>query len=74
MERHLSKKKFTSECTPAYLSTVREFIFENVVQVLVEQRRSRGMFDAMFRDAEWDADTDLSMGASGERQFQPKGS
>lgn len=66
VDRELSKKKFTSECTAAYLATIRGFIAEHVVHKLAENRKSRGMFEALERDDEWDEDTDLSMGASGE--------
>ena len=65
IDRELSKKKFTTECTAAYLATLRGFIAENVAQKLGEQRKSRGMFEALEREDEWDEDTDLSMGASG---------
>ncbi|OBZ66630.1 DNA-directed RNA polymerase III subunit rpc1 [Grifola frondosa] len=49
VDRELSTRKFTSECTAAYLATIRGFPWH---------------FDALERDDEWDADTDLSMGAS----------
>ena len=65
IDRELSTKKFTTECTAAYLATLRGFIAENVAQKLGEQRKSRGMFEALEREDEWDEDTDLSMGASG---------
>ena len=61
-----SQPRFVSECTAAYISTVRGFIQEHVAKRLAEVRESRGMFDALERDDEWDADTDLSMGASGK--------
>ncbi|KAI0084185.1 beta and beta-prime subunits of DNA dependent RNA-polymerase [Irpex rosettiformis] len=64
VDRELSKKKFTTECTAAYLASLRGFIAENVAQKLAEQRKSRGMFEALEREDEWDEDTDLSMGAS----------
>ena len=66
VDHELSKKKFTSECTAAYLATIRGFISENVAQRLAEIRKSRGMFDALEREDEWDEQTDLSMGASCE--------
>lgn len=64
VDRELSTQKFTSECTADYLATIRGFIMNNVT-LLVEHRRYRGMFDALEREAEWDQDTDLSLGASG---------
>ncbi|ETW84605.1 hypothetical protein HETIRDRAFT_473329 [Heterobasidion irregulare TC 32-1] len=64
VNRELSQPRFVSECTAAYISTVRGFIQEHVAKRLAEVRESRGMFDALERDDEWDADTDLSMGAS----------
>lgn len=65
MNRELASEKFTSECTAAYLATIQGFITDHVVHKLAEARSSRGMFEATERDDEWDADTDLSMGASG---------
>jgi DNA-directed RNA polymerase III subunit RPC1 len=64
VDRELATDKFTNECTTAYLATVRRFITDRVIRKLVELRRSRGLFEAMERENEWDADTDLSMGAS----------
>jgi DNA-directed RNA polymerase III subunit RPC1 len=66
----LASEQFISECTAAYLATVRGFITEHVVHKLVAARGSRGMFEATERENEWDADTDLSMGASG-KSFSP---
>ncbi|KAH9935894.1 beta and beta-prime subunits of DNA dependent RNA-polymerase [Epithele typhae] len=64
VDRALATPKFTSECTAAYLATIRKFLSENIAQKLADIRKRRGMFDALERDDEWDADTDLSMGAS----------
>jgi DNA-directed RNA polymerase III subunit RPC1 len=65
VEHELTTKRFTSECDAAYLMAIRSFITEHVVHRLAATRRSRGMFDALERQAEWDADTDLSLSASG---------
>lgn len=43
---------------------VRGFISENVALRLAEIRKSRGMFEALEREDEWDEETDLSMGAT----------
>ena len=67
MDEELSSKKFTRECSEAYLSILRNFIYDNVVKALADERNKHGMFDALENEDEWDADTDLSMGASGER-------
>lgn len=32
---------------------------------MADVRKSHGMFEAMEREDEWDAETDLTMGASG---------
>jgi DNA-directed RNA polymerase III subunit RPC1 len=66
----LASEEFISECTAAYLDTIRCFITEHVVHKLAAARGSRGMFEATEREDEWDADTDLSMGASG-KSFSP---
>lgn len=60
----LSKPKFTTECTAAYIETIRRFLTDEVATRLVRLRRTRGMFDASERFDEWDEETDLSMGAS----------
>jgi len=65
VDQELATPRFSSESSPAYLETVRKFIFENLANKLADTRKSRGMFDALEREAEWDEDTDLSMGASG---------
>ncbi|EIN10167.1 beta and beta-prime subunits of DNA dependent RNA-polymerase [Punctularia strigosozonata HHB-11173 SS5] len=62
-DAELSQSKFVSECTAAYRATVRGFVTEHIAHRLAEVRRSRGMFDALEREDEWDSDTDLSMGA-----------
>jgi DNA-directed RNA polymerase III subunit RPC1 len=67
VDRELSKKKFTTECTPAYLATLRGFIAENIAQRLAAIRKSHGMFEAIDREEEWDENTDLSMGASSKQ-------
>ena len=43
---------------------IRGFVSENVAHKLGEIRKSRGMFEALEREDEWDEETDLSMGAS----------
>jgi DNA-directed RNA polymerase III subunit RPC1 len=65
VDRELASEMFTSECTAAYMATIRGFITDHVVHKLAEARRSRGMFEATEREDEWDVETDLSMGASG---------
>ena len=64
VDRALATRRFTSECTAAYIATIRKFISENIAQKLGEVRKAHGMFEALEREDEWDADTDLSMGAS----------
>ncbi|OCH86035.1 beta and beta-prime subunits of DNA dependent RNA-polymerase [Obba rivulosa] len=64
VDRELATRRFISECTPAYLATVRGFISEHIVDRLAEVRRQHGMYDALEREAEWDEETDLSLGAS----------
>jgi len=65
VDHELATPRFKNECTPAYLDTVRKFIYDNLAHKLAESRRGRGMYDAMDREDEWDEDTDLSLGASG---------
>jgi DNA-directed RNA polymerase III subunit RPC1 len=72
VDHELATPRFRNECTPAYLETVRNFIFSNVARKLADSRRCRGMFDALEKADEWDEGTDLSLGASGEQLGQRK--
>jgi len=65
VDRELTTKKFASDCTAAYLDTIRAFVTHQVANWIGEMRRSRGMFDALERNGDWDVCTDLSLGASG---------
>jgi DNA-directed RNA polymerase III subunit RPC1 len=65
VDREFGTARFQNECTPAYLDTVRTFIFKNLVHKMAKERTSRGMFDALERGDEWDEAMDFSMGASG---------
>jgi len=65
----LNTKKFTSECTAAYIATIRGFITDNVVHPLAKMRKARGMFEALERFEEWHSSIDLSMGASGMSEW-----
>lgn len=67
MDAELNSKKFTAVCSEAYIAMLHKFIIDNAVNVLVKKRREHGMFDALELSDELDADTDFSMGASGEQ-------
>ena len=64
MDCELATPKFTNECTPSYVSTIRDFIADGIVNHLAKIRKAHGMFEALQRNDEWDADTDLSLGAT----------
>jgi len=64
VDHELATPRFRNECTPAYLETVRNFIFSNVARKLADNRRCRGMFEALEKE---DAETGISLGASGEK-------
>ncbi|TFK64915.1 beta and beta-prime subunits of DNA dependent RNA-polymerase [Pluteus cervinus] len=64
MEAELASPRFLNDCADAYLTTIRQFIMETVASRMADVRRVHGMFDALEKEVEWDADTDLSMGAS----------
>ena len=74
VDRELHSRKFTGECTAAYVATIRGFILEHVAHRLATVRESHGMFGALDCAAEWDEATDLSLGASGEYcvVYEPK--
>ncbi|KAF7776405.1 hypothetical protein Agabi119p4_4798 [Agaricus bisporus var. burnettii] len=63
-DQTLATPRFVNEFTQTYLDILRDFIHNNVARNIAEHRQSRGMFEALERDTEWDADTDLSMGAT----------
>lgn len=63
-DKELATPRFANECTRTYLDAVRDFIHDGVAHKVAENRKSRGMFEAFEREGEWDADTDLSMGAT----------
>ena len=66
MDKELNAKKFTAVCSETYIAMLRKFIMDNAVEVLAKKRRVYGMFDAIEFSEEWDAETDLNMGASGK--------
>lgn len=68
-DRELATPRFTSECTAAYIATIRNFIADGVVDHLAKIRKTHGMFEALQRNDEWDADTDLSLGATSMQSF-----
>ncbi|KIY51353.1 beta and beta-prime subunits of DNA dependent RNA-polymerase [Fistulina hepatica ATCC 64428] len=63
-EQELNAPRFAKECSASYRNMVRNFIQENIVLYMSQVRQAFGMFDALERDAEWDKDTDLSLGVS----------
>lgn len=65
MDHELATPKFTSECTATYIATIRSFIADGIVNHLARIRKAHGMFEALHRNDEWDADTDFSLGATG---------
>lgn len=64
MDHELATSKFTNECTAAYIATIHGFIANGIVNHLARIRKAHGMFEALHRNDEWDADTDLSLGAT----------
>ena len=66
VDRELAKEPFSSECTAAYLATIRGFVLDNVARRVGKYRKKHGMFEAEEREDEWDEFTDLTMGASGK--------
>ncbi|KAJ6543970.1 hypothetical protein B0H19DRAFT_1169181 [Mycena capillaripes] len=64
VDRELATQKFTSECTAAYLATIRGYTTERIAYRQAEVRSSWGMYEALEREDSWDEHTDLSLGAS----------
>ena len=71
VDRELSLPRFVAECTPSYIATIRAFLSDHVAHRLATVRKSRGMFEALERSDEWDEETDLSMGATGDSIIFP---
>ena len=69
MDSELGTPKFTNECTAAYIATIRDFITDGIVSQLAKIRKAHSMFEALQRNDEWDADTDLSLGATSMSSF-----
>jgi DNA-directed RNA polymerase III subunit RPC1 len=67
LDRELCQTKFHSECTSAYLASIRDFVSKHVIYRLADVRKSHGMFEALIVDNKLDTDTDLSEGISGEQ-------
>lgn len=67
VKKELATFRFATECTQTYLDAVSNFIHDHVVHNVAENRKSRGMFEALESGNDLDADTDLSMGATGKR-------
>ncbi|KAJ7929053.1 hypothetical protein B0H13DRAFT_1965408 [Mycena leptocephala] len=64
VDRELATKKFTSECTAAYLATIRGYTTEHIAYRQAEVRSSWGMYEALEKEDSWDEHTDLTLGAS----------
>ncbi|KAJ3826441.1 hypothetical protein F5878DRAFT_258749 [Lentinula raphanica] len=64
VDKELGSKRFTTECTPTYVDSLRSFLVDKVVTKLARARTDQQMYDALERSSEWDEDTDLSFGAS----------
>lgn len=52
MDHELATPKFTSECTTAYIATIRGFIADGIVNHLARIRRAHGMFEALHHGDE----------------------
>ncbi|EJU06145.1 subunit of DNA dependent RNA-polymerase [Dacryopinax primogenitus] len=64
----LQRRKFKTECSTQYLDSLRAYI-QAIARHLGNVRQEYKMYDAVDRDDDWDADTDLSLGA-GEKEQQ----
>ncbi|PFH50553.1 hypothetical protein AMATHDRAFT_75536 [Amanita thiersii Skay4041] len=60
----LSTERFINGCSQSYRNAVHEFIMKKIINNLAEARKAHGMFEALERSVEWDADTDLSLAAT----------
>ncbi|KAJ7638316.1 hypothetical protein FB45DRAFT_902502 [Roridomyces roridus] len=72
VDRELATKKFTSECTAAYLATIRGYTTERIAHRQAEVRSRWGMYEALEKEDSWDDHTDLTLGATGLRLWTTK--
>ena len=66
VDRELASPRFKNETAPPYVAAVREYILKKVAGKVAAARGSRGMYEAIEREDEWDEYTDLTLGASGK--------
>lgn len=59
----LAEPRFQRVCTSKYIEQVQQFVHTAVAQRVAQVREAYGMFPALERSGDWDADTDLSLGA-----------
>ncbi|PPQ95505.1 hypothetical protein CVT26_008533 [Gymnopilus dilepis] len=64
VDRELASPRFKNETAPPYVAAVREYIYKKVAGKVAAARGSRGMYEALEREDEWDEYTDLTLGAS----------
>ncbi|KAJ7896076.1 hypothetical protein B0H14DRAFT_2680328 [Mycena olivaceomarginata] len=64
VDRELATNKFTSECTAAYLATIRGYTTDRIAHRQAEVRSSWGMYEALEKEDSWDEYTDLTLGAT----------
>ncbi|KZO94824.1 beta and beta-prime subunits of DNA dependent RNA-polymerase [Calocera viscosa TUFC12733] len=58
----LGSKKFRSECTQQYIDSLRSYM-QAIARELGTIRQDYRMYDAVHKEEDWDAQTDLSLGA-----------
>ena len=62
-DQMLAEDRFRRVCTGKYIEQVRNFVHKEIAQTVAHVREAYGMYPALTCDGDWDADTDLSLGA-----------
>ena len=68
VHRELDAPRFQRVCTAKYIEQVRAFCHDELAAHVARMREAYGMYPALERDGDWDADTDLSLGADAAQQ------
>ena len=63
VDEALSEDRFQRLCTAKYIEQVRDFCHDKIAKHMARTREVYGMYPALTRDGDFDADTDLSLGA-----------
>ncbi|EGG07581.1 uncharacterized protein MELLADRAFT_47986 [Melampsora larici-populina 98AG31] len=67
--KRLAEPRFAKACTTRFTDSVLNFITNSVAKPAATYRASYGMYPAMEMDGDWDEETDLSAGVTGNKKI-----